>query len=249
MKKIIILGLSGLFFLPSITSASETYFFYEHSYATENRIHSDNFGLLHEQGDAWYKIKIDFYGKNKDTAFDEVVSNSYSFFSGYHFHLNNLLTLSPSMQARFYSGGTSGQGTPGEMGDSQTAGARYTPGLMLSWQAADPLSLYTQYRYDYRKLARGRAAKGEQLNRHRHRYEVGTEYHLLENLALRYKAFWHKADYVLADNKKHDYQQDIYIDWQVNPAWQLNIGAQDVAKSAQEGGREALLKTGVTYTF
>lgn len=120
---------------------------------------------------------------------------------------------------------------------------------MLAWQAAEPLSLYTQYRYDYRKLARGRAGKGEQLNRHRHRYEVGARYQLLENLALRYKAYWHKADYVLTDNKKHDYQQDIYIDWQVNPAWQLNVGAQDVAKSAQEGGREALLKTGVTYTF
>lgn len=249
MKKTLLASALALALISTTAVASETYFFYQHSYATENRFHGDEFGLLHDEGDVWFKIKIHLYGKNKDVAFDESVSNSYSFYTGYHFRLTDTLMLSSSLQGRFYSGGTSGEGTVGEMGDTQQSGARYTPGVMLRWQVAEPVSVYAQYRYDYRKIARGRVTDGEARNRHRHRYEVGASYALLETLHLGYKAFYYQADYVLSNNKKLDYQQDVDIDWQFTPAWQLNLGAEDIAKSATTRGREARLKAGFTYTF
>ena len=229
--------------------ASETYIHYQHSYGMQNRYHGDEFGVLHQaDGGGWMDITIHLYNKNQDVAIDDVVSNSYSMTAGYNYALTEALTLMPSIEARFYAGGTSGEGTEDDPGDTQKAGARYTPGLKLSWQIAAPFNIHAQYRYDYRKITRSLASDDEQ-NKHRHRIEGGMHYSPFDTLTLSYTAYYYDADYILADNQQHDYQQDINIDWTFLPRWQLNLGAEDVAKSKTSSGREALLKAGFTYRF
>lgn len=249
MKKIIsgYIYISVLFSAP--TMASETFIHYQHSYGTQNRYHGDEFGILHQaDGGGWVDMTIHLYNNNEDVALDDVVSNSYSMTVGYDYALSESLTLTPNIETRFYSGGTSGEGTENDPGDTQKAGARYTPGLKLNWQIAAPFAIYTQYRYDYRKITRSLASDDEQ-NKHRQRFEGGIQYSPLSTLTLSYKAYYYNADYVLADNKKHDYQQDIDIDWNFLPRWQLNLGAEDVAKSKTGSSRETLLKAGFTYQF
>ncbi|MCS3432221.1 oligogalacturonate-specific porin KdgM family protein [Klebsiella sp. BIGb0407] len=251
MMKKLYLGnmLASLLLLSGSVVASETYFHYQHSYGTQNKYHGDEFGILHQTDEkAWVDITIHLYNKGKNVALDDVVSNSYSMTVGYDYALNNTLTLTPNMEARFYSGGKSGEATTGDVGDTQKAGARYTPGLKLSWQVISPLTLYTQYRYDYRKINRSAAGEGEQ-NRHRHRLEGGIAFAALDTLILTYQANYYNADYILANNKKSDYQQDVKADWIFLPDWQLNLAAEDVAKSKTSNSREALLKAGFTYRF
>lgn len=177
-----------------------------------------------------------------------MVSNSYAMTVDYDYALSDTLILTPNIEARFYSGGTSGEGTENDPGDTQKAGARYTPGVKLSWQTSDLFGVYTQYRYDYRKITRSLASDDEQ-NKHRHRLEGGISYTPVDTLTLSYKACYYHADYILANNKKHDYQQDVNIDWTFLPDWQINLGLEDVAKNKTRGGREALLKAGFTYRF
>lgn len=131
--------LASLLLLSGSVVASETYFHYQHSYGTQNKYHGDEFGILHQTDEkAWVDITIHLYNKGKNVALDDVVSNSYSMTVGYDYALNNTLTLTPNMEARFYSGGKSGEATTGDVGDTQKAGARYTPGLKLSWQVISP---------------------------------------------------------------------------------------------------------------
>lgn len=251
MKKT--LSLTGLLlttlFISGNTLASETYIHYQHSYGTKNHYHGDEFGILHQaDGGGWIDMTIHLYNKNKNVALDDVVSNSYSMTAGYDYALYDTLTLTPNIEARFYSGGTSGEGTANDPGDTQKAGARYTPGLKLAWQIVQPFGVYTQYRYDYRKITRSVASDDEQ-NKHRHRLEGGLIYTPVDTLTLTYKAYYYHADYILANNQKHDYQQDIDIDWTFLPDWQLNLGLEDVARNKTSGGRESLLKAGFTYRF
>ncbi|QHM71793.1 oligogalacturonate-specific porin KdgM family protein [Mixta intestinalis] len=251
MKKNLFLAtcLVNVALLSSAALASETFIHYQHQYASENHFHSEKFGILHQADNGgWVDITIHLYNKNKDATLDDVVSNAYSLQVGYDYQLFPQITLTPNIEARFYSGGTSGEGTSGDISDTQKAGARYTPGLKLAWQVATPVSLYTQYRYDYRKITRA-VAKEDEQNRHRHRIEAGINYQPLDNLTLSCKAYYYQADYILADNKKHDYQHDIDIDWNIFPRLQLNLGAEDVAKSKVNDGREVLLKAGFTYRF
>ncbi|WP_018917876.1 oligogalacturonate-specific porin KdgM family protein [Vreelandella zhanjiangensis] len=251
MKKFLSLtGITlGAMLVGNTVSASDTYFHYEHSYATENRYHGDEFGIFHQTDiGAWVGVAIRLYNQESDAVLEDVVSNSYSLKTGYDYALSPELTLTPNLETRFYSGGSTDQGFGEDPGDSQKAGARYTPGLKLSWQAAEPLNLYTQYRFDYRKVTRSIADEGEQ-NHRRHRIEVGADYAVLDNLTLSYTAYYYDGNYWLADSKEHDYRQDFDIALDVTPQWQLNLGAEDVARSAIESGREARIKAGFTYLF
>lgn len=108
--------------------------------------------------------------------------------------------------------------------------------------------LYTQYRYDYRKINHSQASENEQ-NEHYHRIEADIAYSPVDTMTLAYQANYYNADYILYNNKKSDYQQDIKADGTFLPDWQLNLVAEYIAKSKTSSGREALLKAGFTYRF
>lgn len=249
-KRILSTGgiLGGVLFSASVL-ASDTYFTFEHSYASENRYHGDEFGILHETDmGAWVGVDIRLYNQEQDVVLEDIVSSSYSLKTGYDYDLSPELVLTPNFEARFYSGGSADQGFGEDPGDTQKAGARYTPGLMLTWQLSDAFNVHTQYRFDYRKVTRAIAREGEQ-NRRRHRFQVGAAYAMLDNLTVAYTAYYYDANYWLTDRKEHDYRQDLDFAIDITPQWQLNLGAEDVARSAIDSGREARLKAGFTYLF
>ncbi|MGQ7745997.1 oligogalacturonate-specific porin KdgM family protein [Pectobacterium brasiliense] len=230
-------------------SASDTKLSYEHSWGTMNRYHGDEIGMRHFMDNGLYVgVELNFYNKNKDLTIDDVVSNSYAFYTGYAYNLTPELTLTPNLEARFYSGGTSGEGTVGDIGSSQSSGARYTPGLKLTWSVTDKTDLHAQYRYDLRKITRSKRTSTDD-DTHRHRYEAGVAYKGFDNFTLAYTAYYYHADYVLQNNKKHDYQQDFDVSYTINDNWSAHVGVEDVASGRDVKSREGKGKVGFTYTF
>ena len=64
-----------------------------------------------------------------------------------------------------------------------------------------------------------------------------------------YRFSYLKGNYVLHNDKRHDYQQELDINWQATKAWQVNFAAEDVAKSVHSDAREAKLALGLSYLF
>lgn len=257
-KPLLLIGLSTLC---TATFASETYIHYQHTYGSSSHYHGDNLGLLHDfDGEAYIGANISVYNRNKNKILDDIVSNYYEIYGGYNFELTDTLTLTPNAEFRFYSGGgytaKATENRPafqvGDVSDPQRQGARYTPGLKLTWAAMDDLVLYTQYRYEYRKVVRSKrvdTVQGTVNNLSRHRFDLGAVYEVIEDLNLGYRISYYDANYIMQDNKKHDYQQEVTVDWQADYEWQINFAAEDVAKSVTSNSREAKLKLGFTYTF
>uniref|UniRef100_UPI00370D43CD oligogalacturonate-specific porin KdgM family protein n=1 Tax=Orbus sturtevantii TaxID=3074109 RepID=UPI00370D43CD len=181
-------------------------------------------------------------------------------YGGYNFYLMDQLVLTPSLQARFYSGGgykaKSKNNLPtyqvGDVSDSQRPGARYTPGLKLTWQNSNSLAFYGQYRFEYRKVSRNKrqdSVQGYVGNRIRNRFDIGVDFAPISDWNVGYRVSYLKGNYILQNNKRHDYQQEITANWQVVNDWQINFAAQDVAKNIHSNAREAKLKLGLTYAF
>ncbi|WP_392563540.1 oligogalacturonate-specific porin KdgM family protein [Orbus wheelerorum] len=246
----------------SLKTAYQTYFKYAHSYGTRSHYHGDNFGLYVDFDKyAYVGISVDTYNQQKNKLFiDDIVSNYYQMYGGYHFYLTDQLILTPHLQARFYSGGgyraKSKTNLPhyqvGDVSDSQRLGTRYTPGLKFTWLSHNDLAIYAQYRYQYRKVSRNKredTIQGYVGNTSRNRFDIGIDFTPFANWNVGYQFSYLKGNYVLQNNKKYDYQQAIDIDWQALDNWQINFSAQDVAKSLRSDTREAKLKLGLTYSF
>lgn len=240
----------------------KTYFKYAHSYGSSSHYHGDNFGLYVDfDKNAYVGMNIDIYNQLKNKIFfDDVVSNYYQIYGGYHFYLTDQLVLTPNMELRFYSGGgykaKSQDNLPryqvGDVSDSQRPGARYTPGLKLTWLTHDNLAFYTQYRYEFRKISRNKREdpiQGYVGNTSRNRFDLGANWNLFDDWSVGYQFSYFKGNYVLQNDKKHDYQQEMNINWQLAHDWQINFVAEDVAKSLNNDSREAKLKLGFTYLF
>ncbi|MEA9391309.1 oligogalacturonate-specific porin KdgM family protein [Acerihabitans sp. TG2] len=250
MKKTFIMaGMALLLLTNSAANASDTKFNYEHNYATQNRYHGDKIGMAHFMDNGIYLgVELAFYNTKQDIALDDVVSNAYSFYTGYDHMLADNVTLTPNIETKFYSGGTSGEGYSGNIGDSGTQGARYTPGLKLTYHINDALALYAQYRYDLRKITRSKRTEADG-DTHRSRYELGAILSGIGHVTVGYKVYYYDGDYIMQNNKNHDYQQDIDISYRFTENWQGNLGAEDVASSRVTDTREVKIKTGFTYTF
>lgn len=242
--------------------AYKTFFKYMHNYGLNSHYHSDNFGLhLDFANKGYLGIGISTYNQMKNKMFFEnLVSSHYQMYGGYHFYLADNWVLTPNMEVRFYSGGgykaKNKENIPhyqlGDVSDSQRPGMRYAPALKLTWLATDDLSLYGQYRFEYRKVSRSKredSVQGYVANRSRNRFDIGANYALSTDWNIGYRFAYFRANYVLQNDKKHDYQQEIDINWQATKDWQINFAAEDVAKKVHSDARETKLGLGLSYLF
>lgn len=240
----------------------KTYFKYAHHYGLSSHYHGDNFGLYLDFNDqAYLGLSVHTYNQLKNRMlFDDLVSNYYQLYGGYSFHLTDQWVLTPNLEIRFYSGGgykaKSNDNLPhyqvGDVSDSQRPGVRYTPGLKLAWLYSDNLSFYSQYRFEYRKVSRSKredSVQGYVANRSRNRFDVGVNFSPLSDWNMGYRLSYLRGNYILQDGKRHDYQQEINVDWQATKNWQVNFSAEDVAKSVHSDSREAKLALGLTHLF
>lgn len=247
---------------PDTDFAYQTYFKYMHHYGLSSHYHGDNFGLLIDfDKDAYLGIEMSTYNQLKNRLFfDDVVSSYYQMYGGYHFYLTDQLVLTPNMEVRFYSGGgykgKSSDNLPkyqvGDVSESQRPGARYAPGLKLAFLYSDNLSFYSQYRFEYRKVSRNKrddSVQGYVGNRSRHRFDIGTDFTPLTDWNMGYRLSYLKGNYILQNDERHDYEQELDVNWQATKDWQINLAAQDVAKRLHSDSREAKLGLGVTYSF
>lgn len=258
IKKIMLVGLLVNCF-PAL--AYESYFNYEHKYGTASRYHGDNFGISVDfDKQAYVGLNIDLFNKKKNQySLNNIVSNYYEFYMGYNFKLAEQLTLTPNLELRFYSGGgykAKSINMPthevGDVSDSLRSGARYTPGLKLTWDALENFNIYTQYRYEYRKVSRKKredSVQGYINNRSRNRFDVGLNYQINNDWSADYNFRYFKANYILQNDKKNDYQHGMTINWQATEEWLFKVGAEDVAKNIHTDTREAKLKFGINYHF
>lgn len=248
-KSALYAALLGCTLVLGAAQAADTKLNYEHSYGTKNHYHGDEVGMAHYLDNGLYVgVQIRFYNKNSHVAVDDMVSNSYSFLTGYDYAVNDRFILTPNLEARFYAGGTSGEGTTGEQGESQKQGSRYTPGLKARYLLSDSVSLQAQYRYDYRKISRNKRTDGDD-DRYRQRYELGVFFKPTEAWLVGYRAYYYKGDYVMQNNQTHDYMQDLVVSYAFSANWQGNVTVEDIAASKTNDSREANLKAGFTYTF
>ncbi|OCG37418.1 oligogalacturonate-specific porin KdgM family protein [Gilliamella sp. Gris1-4] len=240
----------------------KTYFKYVHNYGLRSRYHSDNFGLhLDFDKQGYLGIGITTYNQLKDRVFfDDLASNYYQMYGGYNFYLADNWILTPNMEVRFYSGGgykaKSKENIPhyqlGDVSDSQRPGMRYAPALKLTWLSDNDLSFYGQYRFEYRKVSRNKredSVQGYVDNRSRNRFDIGTHYVLSPDWNIGYRFSYLKGNYVLQNDRKHDYQQEVDINWQATKDWQINFAAEDFAKKVHSSARETKLALGLSYLF
>ena len=112
--------------------------------------------------------------------------------------------------------------------------------------------MYGQYRFEYRKVSRSKredSVQGYVNNRSRNRFDIGANYALSTDWNIGYRFAYFRANYVLQNDKKHDYQQEIDINWQATKDWQINFAAEDVAKKVHSDARETKLGLGLSYLF
>jgi hypothetical protein len=232
----------------SCAYSTENQVSYEHSYGTMNRYHNDTFSVFSYTDSGLYLGgSVYFYNAQKDVI-DDWLTHSESIFTGYSYALTDQWHVIPNLEAKFYTGSSSGQGYTGDIGETETAGSRYTPGLKLTYQADADWLLMTQYRFDVRKISRAKRTDDDP-DTHRQRFDIGVVYSGLNALTISYTVSYHQGNYVMYDNKKHDYKQDLSVGYHFADSWIANVGAEDVAYSTESSSREAKLKAGITYTF
>ncbi|MFQ1054406.1 oligogalacturonate-specific porin KdgM family protein [Gilliamella apicola] len=240
----------------------KTYFKYAHHYGLSSHYHGDSFGLYADFDKKGYiGLSLNTYNQIKNRIlFDDLVSSHYQIYGGYNFYLADQWVLTPNIEVRFYSGGgykaKSVENLPhyqlGDVSDSQRPGVRYSPALKLTWLQSDDVSFYSQYRFEYRKVSRSKredSVQGYVDNRSRNRFDVGTDINLSPDWNIGYRFSYLKGNYVLQNDKRHDYQQELDINWQVTKAWQVNFAAEDVAKRVHSDSRETKLALGLSYLF
>lgn len=263
MKKLISPLLLGVVMSSSAYALDyNSYFEYEHWYGTNSHYNGDKFGIfVNFDDEAYVGLNINTYNQEKNKVlFENVVSDFYELYGGYNFELADNLTLTPSFELRMYSGGgykkNAVENKPtyqvGDVSDSQRGGARYTPGLKLSYQLLENLNVHAQYRYEYRTVSRNKredTKQGYADNQARSNYEVGLSYVPFEDWTIDYRFAYLHGNYVLQNEKHDDYQQELKVNYAVTDELGIYLGAEDVARSLHDDKREAKLKVGLSYLF
>ncbi|MFM2484939.1 oligogalacturonate-specific porin KdgM family protein [Celerinatantimonas yamalensis] len=245
----------GLFSASSFADTSTIS--YEHNYSTHNRFNTDNVFLDYQfSSGLYFGIGINLVNKNNDT-FDDLVDYSEFFESKYNYQFNDKLTITPSLRLKYYVGGSynfdynSTTGDPesaGDVSDPGSIGARYIPGLAFNYKVAKNLSVLAGYQYELRKFSH-REGKTRGDDRHRHVFNVGVDYNPNNQLELKYVYTYKNGDYVMSDNKKHDYEHLLEVSYRLNRDWKPYLKLADKAASVEKGTREAEITGGFSYYF
>lgn len=222
---------------------------FEHNYRAHNRYHTDKLyldyqftnGLYMGVGTLLFNKKQDQYNDPVDYANIGDVAYSYKY--------NDQLTITPFLGLKFYTGTSSTTNDfVGEIDDSGAAGARYMPGLQVSYAFNDYVSAFSKYTYDARKFSHSKGTKATE-SRYRNIYQVGFDVFPIHALDIQYRYTYKDATFTMYDNRSSDYEQLLQLSYQIDRNWQPYLGFEDLAFSTTSDTRELRFTTGVNYYF
>ncbi|CAM7968077.1 oligogalacturonate-specific porin KdgM family protein [Morganella morganii] len=202
-----------------------------HEYSDSSRINKDRIAFIHSfsNGIGFYidaSIKSGGVDGEKDKVFSDVVNNAIEMGLSYNHKINNNITLQPGL-----------------IFETVTDTSIYKPYLKAQYNFDNGLYIAGRYRFDYaRKTKQG--VDDEKTNRFDtfigykySKYKVEYDYTQMYSDAIKY------------DNKKRNYEHNVFFSYQLNDTFTPYIEVGNVAVRPTSDARQTRYRLGLQFHF
>ncbi|ENZ0269973.1 oligogalacturonate-specific porin KdgM family protein [Morganella morganii] len=202
-----------------------------HEYSDSSRINKDRVAFIHSfsNGIGFYidaSIKSGGVDGEKDKVFSDVVNNAIEMGLSYNHKINNNITLQPGL-----------------IFETVTDTSIYKPYLKAQYNFDNGLYIAGRYRFDYaRKTKQG--VDDEKTNRFDtfigykySKYKVEYDYTQMYSDAIKY------------DNKKRNYEHNVFFSYQLNDTFTPYIEVGNVAVRPTSDARQTRYRLGLQFHF
>lgn len=204
---------------------------FRHEYSDSSRINKDRIAFIHSfsNGIGFYidaSIKSGGVDGEKDKVFSDVVNNAIEMGLSYNHKINNNITLQPGL-----------------IFETVTYTSIYKPYLKAQYNFDNGLYIAGRYRFDYaRKTKQG--VDDEKTNRFDtfigykySKYKVEYDYTQMYSDAIKY------------DNKKRNYEHNVFFSYQLNDTFTPYIEVGNVAVRPTSDARQTRYRLGLQFHF
>lgn len=204
---------------------------FRHEYSDSSRINKDRIAFIHSfsNGIGFYidaSIKSGGVDGEKDKVFSDVVNNAIEMGLSYNHKINNNITLQPGL-----------------IFETVADTSIYKPYLKAQYNFDNGLYIAGRYRFDYaRKTKQG--VDDEKTNRFDtfigykySKYKVEYDYTQMYSDAIKY------------DNKKRNYEHNVFFSYQLNDTFTPYIEVGNVAVRPTSDARQTRYRLGLQFHF
>ncbi len=204
---------------------------FRHEYSDSSRINKDRIAFIHSfsNGIGFYidaSIKSGGVDGEKDKVFSDVFNNAIEMGLSYNHKINNNITLQPGL-----------------IFETVTDTSIYKPYLKAQYNFDNGLYIAGRYRFDYaRKTKQG--VDDEKTNRFDtfigykySKYKVEYDYTQMYSDAIKY------------DNKKRNYEHNVFFSYQLNDTFTPYIEVGNVAVRPTSDARQTRYRLGLQFHF
>ncbi|MDU2632029.1 MAG: oligogalacturonate-specific porin KdgM family protein [Morganella morganii] len=204
---------------------------FRHEYSDSSRINKNRIAFIHSfsNGIGFYidaSIKSGGVDGEKDKVFSDVVNNAIEMGLSYNHKINNNITLQPGL-----------------IFETVTDTSIYKPYLKAQYNFDNGLYIAGRYRFDYaRKTKQG--VDDEKTNRFDtfigykySKYKVEYDYTQMYSDAIKY------------DNKKRNYEHNVFFSYQLNDTFTPYIEVGNVAVRPTSDARQTRYRLGLQFHF
>lgn len=204
---------------------------FRHEYSDSSRINKDRIAFIHSfsNGIGFYvdaSIKSGGVDGEKDKVFSDVVNNAIEMGLSYNHKINKNITLQPGL-----------------IFETVTDTSIYKPYLKAQYNFDSGLYVAGRYRFDYaRKTKQG--VDDEKTNRFDafigykyNKYKIEYDYTQMYSDAIKY------------DNKKRNYEHNVFFSYQLNDTFTPYIEVGNVAVRPTSDARQTRYRLGLQFHF
>ncbi len=204
---------------------------FRHEYSDSSRINKDRIAFIHSfsNGIGFYidaSIKSGGVDGEKDKVFSDVVNNAIEMGLSYNHKINNNITLQPGL-----------------IFETVTDTSIYKPYLKAQYNFDNGLYIAGRYRFDYaRKTKQG--VDDEKTNR----FDtfIGYKY---SKYKVEYDYTQMYSDAIKHDNKKRNYEHNVFFSYQLNDTFTPYIEVGNVAVRLTSDARQTRYRLGLQFHF
>ena len=204
---------------------------FRHEYSDSSRINKDRIAFIHSfsNGIGFYidaSIKSGGVDGEKDKVFSDVVNNAIEMGLSYNHKINNNITLQPGL-----------------IFETVTDTSIYKPYLKAQYNFDNGLYIAGRYRFDYaRKTKQG----VDDENTNRFDTFIGYKY---SKYKVEYDYTQMYSDAIKYDNKKRNYEHNVFFSYQLNDTFTPYIEVGNVAVRPTSDARQTRYRLGLQFHF
>lgn len=210
-------------------SASAVTIDFRHEYTDDSKVHKERILISHRFASGLgfsVESKVKSGGDHQDRPFNDIVDN------GTEYNINYQYKITPAFNIQ-----------PGFILETGSSKAIYKPNLRSQYNFDNGIYVAGRYRYEYtRETTKGK--DDEHLNR-----GEGWLGYRFDSWRFELNYIYRKSDQIRYNNKKHDYEYNSKVAYNINKSWTPYVELGNVSVNRYKSDRQTRYRAGLQYHF